>query len=153
MSESVEIREAPVSMEVEPVRPATRLNWLAWSGLFFAFVQSVCSAFIALSSIRLLIGLAAFSSAVGLLKFADRIHISVIRVPMMAIALVGATVNLAGLWQLWRLRQRSASAWRLKAVPAKKRNSERLQLVLSLLTLALLVAEYFAHWKLKGSGL
>jgi hypothetical protein len=69
---------------------------------------------------------------------------------MMLIALVGSVVNLLALWQVWRLRRRSASSWRQKPVPAKQRRSERLQLAFSLITLFLLAAEYWAHLKLFG---
>ncbi|HEY2456265.1 MAG TPA: hypothetical protein VGI13_03100 [Candidatus Acidoferrum sp.] len=130
--------------------PTSRLKWLNWSSLFLAFIQSVCSALIALSSIRIFIGAAAFASAVGMVKFVDKLHIPAIRIPMMLIALVGSVVNLLALWQVWRLRRRSASSWRQKPVPAKQRRSERLQLAFSLITLFLLAAEYWAHLKLFG---
>jgi hypothetical protein len=133
--------------------PKTRffnLKFLNWSSVAFAFLQSVCSAFIALSSIRLFLGAAAFASALGVLKLADKIHIDVIRIPMMLFALVGSVLNLLVLWQVWRLRGRSASAWRQKPVSSQKRRSELLQLTLSLVTLLLLAVEYWAHWKLFG---
>jgi heme/copper-type cytochrome/quinol oxidase subunit 2 len=130
--------------------PTSGLKWLNWSSLLLAFIQSVCSAFIALSSIRLFIGAAAFASALGVVKFADKLHIAAIRIPMMLIALVGSVVNLLALWQVWRLRRRSASAWRQKAIPAKQKRSERLQFAFSVITLVLLAVEYWAHWKLFG---
>jgi len=68
----------------------------------------------------------------------------------MLFALVGSVVNLLVLCQVWRLRSRSASAWRQKPVSPKKRRAEILQLLLSLVTLFLLGAEYWAHWKLFG---
>jgi heme/copper-type cytochrome/quinol oxidase subunit 2 len=115
-----------------------------------AFIQSVCSAFIALSSIRLLIGAAAFASAIGVVKIADKLHIDAIRIPMMVIALVGSVVNLLALWQVWRLRRRSASAWRQTSVSPKQKRSERVQFSLSVVTLFLLAAEFWAHWSLFG---
>jgi hypothetical protein len=86
------------------------------------------------------------------LKVADRLHVDAIRVPMMVLALVGSVVNLVALWQVWRLRKRGASAWRMKEVPAKKKRAERIQFVLAVLTLVLLVVEEVAHWSLKGRG-
>lgn len=130
----------------------TNLKLLNWSAVLFAFLQSVCSALIALSSIRLFIGAAAFASALGVVKLAGKMHIAAIRIPMELIALVGSLLNLFVLWQVWRLRRRSASAWRQKPVSPQKRRSEILQLVLSLVTLFLLAAEYWAHWKLFGKG-
>ena len=125
-----------------------RSNWIGWSSFFFAVVQSVCSAFVALSGLRILIGAAAFGSALGLLKIADKFHINAIRIPMMIFALLGAVFNLVALWQVRRLRARSASAWRQKSLSNRKRNSETLQLILSVLTLLLLAVEYYYHIKL-----
>jgi len=114
-----------------------------------AFVQSVCAAFVALSGLRLLIGAAAFATATGILGFADQhFHIAAIRIPMVLLALVGALFNMVALWQVRRLRGRSASAWRQKPIPGSKLNSERLQLALSLLTFVLLAVEEWYHVKL-----
>jgi O-antigen/teichoic acid export membrane protein len=78
--------------------------------------------------------------------------VDAIRVPMMVLALVGSLVNLLALWQVWRLRKREASAWRMQEVSKKKRRSERIQFGLAVLTLVLLVVEEVAHWSLKGRG-
>jgi heme/copper-type cytochrome/quinol oxidase subunit 2 len=153
-----EVIDKPESAEVAEgsrtprFRDTSRLSWMGWSGFFLAVVQSVCSAFIALSGVRLLVGAVAFASALGVLKVADRLHVDAIRVPMMVLALVGSVVNLVALWQVWRLRKRGASAWRMKEVPAKKRRAERIQFVLAVLTIVLLVVEEVAHWKLQGRG-
>jgi hypothetical protein len=121
----------------------TRL--INWSSFFFALLQSVCSAFIALNGVRLLIGVGAFAAASGALKLADRMHVDAIRIPMMLLALTGSVLNLVVLWQVWRLRIRPASAWRQKPVSRKKIASEWLQFTLSILTLLLLSAEFIAH--------
>jgi hypothetical protein len=116
-----------------------------WSALFFALLQSVCSAFIALGSVRLLIGIGAFAAASSVLKLADRMHIDAIRIPMMLFALAGSVLNLIILWQVRRLRRRSASAWRQQPMSKKKIASEWLQFTLSVLTLLFLAAEFAAH--------
>jgi hypothetical protein len=138
--------------EPQPISPdsprASRFDWLNWSGLLFAFLQSVCSAFVALHGIRLLVGIGAVVLASSAFHFAERLHVNVIRVPMMLLALVGALLNLAALWQVRRLRRRSASAWRQQPLTPSQSRSESLQLVLSLLTLFLLLAESAAHYKL-----
>ncbi len=136
---------AAVSTERNGTQTSIKTKWIGWSSFFFAVVQSVCSAFVALSSVRLLIGAAAFGSALGLLKIADKIHFKAIRIPMMLVALVGSLINLVAIWQVRRLRGRSASAWRQKTLTGKKLNAERLQLALSILTLVLLVFEYYSH--------
>ena len=124
------------------------VNWTIFS---FALLQSVCSAFIALSGIRLLIGVGAFAAATGVLKLADRMHIDAIRIPMMLLALAGSAINLLALWRVWSLRRRPASAWRQQPVSARKRTSEFLQFSLSVLTLLLLAAELYAHHRLFGN--
>jgi hypothetical protein len=132
-------------------RPASRFAWLNWSGLFLAFIQSVCSAFIALHGIRLLVGIGAVVLASSAWKVAEHLHVNAIRIPMVLVALIGALLNLAALWQVRRLRARSASAWRQKQITPSKRRSESLQLFLSVLTLVLLLAEEIAHYKLNGN--
>jgi hypothetical protein len=152
MEKTEESAEVVKDSRTPRFRDTSRLRWMGWSGFFLAVVQSVCSAFIALSGVRLLVGAVAFASAVGVLKVMDRLHVDAIRVPMMVLALVGSVVNLAALWQAWRLRKRSASAWRMQPVPAKKRRAERIQFALAVLTIVLLVVEEVAHWKLQGRG-
>lgn len=121
---------------------------VTWSSLFFAVLQSVCSAFIALSGVRLLIGIGAFAAASGVLRFADRMHVDAIRIPMMLFALIGSVLNLVALWRVWSLRRRSASAWRQQPVPKQKKRSEFLQFTISVLTLVLLAVEVAAHYSL-----
>lgn len=132
--------------ETQAAQTVSRFKWIGWSSLFLALVQSVCTIFVALSGLRLLIGAAAFGAAAGVMKFADqRIHIDPVRIPMVVFALVGAVFNLAALWQVRRLRGRAASAWRQKTVSRSKFASEKVQLALSVLTLILLAVESFYH--------
>lgn len=125
-------------------------SFISWSSVLFAVLQSVCSAFIALSGVRLLIGVGAFAAASGVLRLADRIHVDAIRIPMMLLALGGSLLNLFALWRVQSLRQRPASAWRQVPVSAQKKRSESIQLALSVVTLLLLVAEVVAHHRLFG---
>jgi hypothetical protein len=131
--------------------PPSRFPILNWSGFFLAFIQSVCSAFIALHGIRFLVGIGAVVLASSTWALAERLHMDAIRIPMMLTAFVAAIINLIALWQVRRLRNRSASAWRQQAPTATRKRSEMLQFVLSVLTIALLVAEWAAHFKLKGT--
>jgi hypothetical protein len=130
---------------------ALRFRWLNWSGFVLAFLQSVCSAFLALHGLRFLIGIGAVILASSAWHLAEQLHINAIRVPMMLIALVAAILNLAALWQVRRLRTRPASAWRQQPLTPAKRRSESIQLILSLATLVLLALEWIAHFKLKGT--
>lgn len=144
-----------IKAAADPARPDPSLSaapslpvspkLINFSALFFAVLQSVCSAFIALNGVRLLIGVGAFAAASGALKLADRMHVAAIRIPMMLLALGGSVLNLVVLWQIWRLRRRPASAWRQQPVSKQKRMSEWLQFTLSVLTLFLLATEFVAH--------
>jgi hypothetical protein len=144
------IKEAPEPSQPDPSASSTPAlpvspKLINWSAFFFAVLQSVCSAFIALNGVRLLIGVGAFAAASGALKLADRMHVAAIRIPMMLFALAGSVLNLVVIWQIWRLRSRPASAWRQQSVSKQKKVSEWLQFTLSLLTLFLLAAEFVAH--------
>ncbi len=118
---------------------------LNWSSIVFAVLQSVCSAVIAISGVRVAIGLGALAAAAGVDAPARGFHQDAIRIPMMAFALAGSLLNLFVLWRVRKLRNRPAAQWRQKPLSAKKKNSERLQYALSILTLILLAAEWFAH--------
>lgn len=144
------IKESPDLSQTDPAELApgvlpAKAKLINWSALLFAVLQSVCSVFIALNGVRLLIGVGAFAAASSILKLADRMHVDGIRVPMMLLALAGSLLNLAVLWQVWRLRRRPASAWRQQPVSKQKKASEWFQFTLSLLTLFLLAAEFVAH--------
>ncbi len=121
-------------------------SWiLTWSSLVFAFLQSVCTAVFAISGIRVLIGLSALAAAAGIHAPAKGFHADIIRIPMMALALVGALINLYVIWRVRRLRLRPSSQWRQKPVPAAKLRSENLQIAMAALTLLLLAAEWITH--------
>src|SRR5216683_1665219 len=118
---------------------------LNWSSIAFAILQSACTAVIAISGLRVAIGLSALAAAAGIHAPAHGFHQDAIRIPMMALALAGALLNLFVLWRVRKLRNRPAAQWRQKPLSAKKKYSERLQYALSILTLILLAAEWFTH--------
>jgi hypothetical protein len=64
---------------------------------------------------------------------------------MLAIAVVGALVNLAVLFWIRRLRARPEAQWRRREITKKERRSERLQVAMSLVTLALVSLEVWSH--------
>jgi hypothetical protein len=125
--------------------PSPRFRWLNWSAILFAILQSACTAVIAISGIRVAIGLSALAAAAGIHAPAKGFHQDAIRIPMMLLALAGSLVNLFVIWKIRNLRKRPASQWRQKPVPASKRRAENLQMALSVLTLALLAAEWITH--------
>jgi hypothetical protein len=121
------------------------MRLMNWSSLVFALLQSACSAVIAISGIRVVIGLGALAAAAGVDTPARGFHSDAIRIPMMLLALAGACINLYVIGRIRRLRARPASQWRQDEVPPNKLRSERLQLALAVLTLLLLLAEAVTH--------
>lgn len=121
------------------------MSFVNWSSLIFSILQSACTAVIAISGLRVAIGLSALAAAAGIHAPARGFHQDAIRIPMMALAFLGAVVNLYVIWKIRRLRSRPAAQWRVQPVSKKKLNSERLQIALSILTLLLLAAEWITH--------
>ncbi len=118
---------------------------LNWSGIVFTVLQSACTAVIAISGVRVAIGLSALAAAAGIHARAHGFHQDAIRIPMMTLAFLGAVLNLYVIGKVRRLRSRPASQWRQQPVMKKKLNSERFQIGLSVLTLLLLAAEWITH--------
>ena len=121
------------------------LRYVGISAFLFALLQSLCPAIIALSAVRLAIGVGAVAFAAGTVSLLHVYHGDAIRLPMMALALAGAVLNLFVIWQLRRLRRRPAAQWRLAPVTKKKLRSERVQIILSVLTFVFLATEWFTH--------
>lgn len=118
---------------------------VGFTSLLFILLQSACTAVMAISGVRLLIGIGALAAAAGLNRPATGFHSDLIRIPMMFIAIVGSIVNLYVIWRVRSLRARSASKWRMQPVSAKKIKAERLQILLAIITLILVTAEYVTH--------
>ncbi|WP_158944567.1 hypothetical protein [Granulicella sp. S190] len=147
MSAPVKLGESDgVLSRVLPSETGKTQGVIAWSSLVFAVLQSVCSFFVALDGLRLLIGVGALASVVGAGEQWDRLHTDWIRVPMVVLALVGALLNLTVLLHVRHLRSRPAAQWRQKLLTPRKKRMERVQFVLSLATLALVAVEQISHW-------
>ncbi len=116
-----------------------------WSSIIFAVLQSACTAVIAISGLRLAIGLSALAAAAGIHAPAHGFHQNAIRIPMMALAFLGAIINLFVIWKVRTLRSKPASQWRQQPVTKKKLKSERFQIALAVLTLLFLAAEWITH--------
>jgi hypothetical protein len=131
-------------------RLEARSNAFAWSALAFAFLQSVCTAVIATSGMRFAIGLAAFITSIATSAPAQGLHRDLIRLPMLIFAMASAGINLGVLWQVRRLRRRPSAQWRLRPLSPHKKRMEQWQLIISLLTVLLVVAELIAHKTIHG---
>ena len=134
---------APASAE----EPVGRRAWLvSMTSLVFIVLQSACTAVIAISGIRVAIGLSGLAAATfGIHAPAHGFHRDAIRIPMMILALAGSLINLYVIWRIRMLRARPSSQWRVQAVSGKQRRSELFQIALSVIALVLLAAEWITH--------
>lgn len=120
--------------------------WLvSVTSLFFVVLQSACTSVMAISGVRLLIGLGALAAASGLGRPAAGFHQDAIRIPMLLVAVLGSAINLYVIWRIRSLRNRPASQWRTQPPTPKQLRSERVQIGLAVVTLALVLVEWLTH--------
>ena len=115
------------------------------TSFFFILLQSACTAVMAISGVRVIIGLGALAAAAGLNRPATGFHADAIRIPMMVIAVVGSFVNLYVIWRIRSLRARPSAQWRTAPATTKQKRAEIFQIALAIVTLALVVAEWVTH--------
>lgn len=127
--------------------PMSVRRWMvSLTSFFFIVLQSACSIVMAISGVRVLIGVGALAAVtVGAQAPAAGFHRDAIRIPMMIFAVVGSCVNLYVIWRIRSLRKRPASQWRQQPVPRKRIWGENAQIALAILTLVLVAAEFFSH--------
>ena len=128
-------------------------SWIiGFVSLLFILLQSACTAVMAVSGLRLLIGVGSLAAASGLKIFAGVFHGDAVRIPMMVVAVSGSVINLYVIWRIRSLRGRSSSRWRVRMATQKEKRAESIQIVLACLTLLLVAVEWFAHIHLHGSA-
>lgn len=110
-----------------------------------AALQSVCTAVLTISGIRLAIGLTAFALSGSVFAPVLWFHQDAIRIPMLLLATVGAVVDLAVIAWIRHLRQRPSGEWRKREKSGGEKRSERLQIALAVLTLVLVAMETWTH--------
>lgn len=146
-----------MSQDVEHLSPVTGTaqgtsNWaMRWLPLAATSLQVVpCFFFLSLSGLRTAFGaVALFSAAIaGPFEF---FHQDKLRVPFFLIAGGLSLLNLYLYTHAKRLRARPASQWRMQPLSSKERSVQRIQLVSSLLTLAMIAGDVLNH-KLHGLG-
>ena len=139
----------PISPSDQPKRVA---SWLvSLTSIVFIVLQSACTFVMAVSGVRVIIGLSALAAAAGLHRPAWGFHRDAVRIPMMIVALLGSLINLYVLWRVRSLRARSSSQWRIAPITTKQKWSERLQITLAIITLILVAAEYTTHLIIHGA--
>ena len=144
MPKSATQNSIPLSQRLTEDTRSTR-NVIAWSSLVFAVLQSICTFFAALDGLRVGIGLSSLVMAAGTAAAIDRFHVDWLRIPMISLALLGSVLNLVVLWQIRRLRQHPAARWRQAPSNPGRLRRERMQFVLSIVTLVLLSLEERQH--------
>jgi hypothetical protein len=129
-----------------------RIRAVGGASFLLALLQSLCTAVFAVSGVRLAIGLTALAAVSGIYAPARGFHQDAIRIPMLILATVGAVVNLAIIAWIRHLRANPAAQWRRSEPTAKQRRSERLQIVLAIVTLILVGLETWTHPKIHRAG-
>jgi hypothetical protein len=143
-------QETPIN--APQMKDAKGSSWIiGFTSLFFILLQSACAVFVALSGLRLLIGLGSLAAATVGLRFLASIHGEAIRIPMEILAVAGSAVNLYAIWRIRSLRARPSSQWRVGSVSAEKKRAETIQIALAVLTLVLVAVEWGIHIHLHGS--
>lgn len=129
-------------------------RWSAVSGasLVVAAAQSLCTAVLTISGIRVAIGLSALAAASGIYAPATGFHQDAIRIPMLIVATVGAVVNLAVLAWIRHLRNRPSAQWRRRERSTQEKRSEKLQVAVAILTLVLVGLETWTHPMVHRTG-
>jgi hypothetical protein len=137
----------PQSELKEAVGTTIAQRWaVSLTSLFFILLQSVCSLLMAVSGVRVLIGLGALAAVTaGANAPSTGLHRDQIRIPMMILAVVGSLINLYVIWRIRSLRSRKSSQWRQQPISRKRIWGEKAQIALAILTLILVAAEFFAH--------
>jgi hypothetical protein len=144
--------EREVQVTASGAEAATGRSWIiGLTSLLFILLQSACTAVMAISGLRLLIGVGSLAFAVSGANILASIHGNAIRVPMELLAVGGSAINLYVIWRIRSLRARPSSKWRVEPVPSAKKRAESIQIALAILTLLLVAAEWTIHIILHGS--
>ena len=116
------------------------------TSLSFIILQSVCTLVIALSGVRMIIGLGALAAvAAGAKAPAIGFHQGGVRIPMLVFAVLGSCINLYLIWRIRSLRKRPSSQWRQQPITRRRLWGERVQITLAFITLSLVLAEFLGH--------
>ena len=122
---------------------------VAGSSLLFSVLQSICTAVVALNSVRLAIGIGSLAMTTGLGAALEHFHqITWLRVTLLVGALCGSFLTLGIVLRTVRLRNRPAARWRLRPLSSKQKRMELVQISLSVVTLLLVVVEEYLHFRL-----
>ncbi len=114
------------------------------ASLALAAMQAICVAAVALSGVRVVLGMTSLLAA-GAVGPARGFHRDSLRIPVLAVAGLMAAINLLLLWNERRIRNNPAAQWRLLPSTSRHRREEWLQLATSIATLLLILGEAITH--------
>jgi len=117
---------------------------IGWASLALAAVQAICVAAVALSCVRVLLGMTSLLAA-GAAGPAQGFHRNALRLPVLWIAGILAVLNLLLLWNEDRIRRSPSAQWRLQPLTSRQRRSRWMQLGTSVASLVLILAEVVSH--------
>ena len=121
------------------------VKFLTASSLVLALMQSICTAVLTISGLRLAIGLTALALAGSVAAPIRWFRQDAIRIPMLVLATVGAVADLLILAWMRHLRRQPAAQWRRREQSSKEKRSQRLQVAVAILTLLLVGLETWTH--------
>lgn len=117
---------------------------IGWASLALAAVQAICAAAVALSGVRVLLGMTSLLAA-GAMGPAQGFHRDALRIPILWIAGILAALNLLLLWNENRIRRNPSAQWRIQPLTSRERRRRWIQLSTSVATLVLILAEVVTH--------
>lgn len=129
-----------------------RIRAVGGASFVLALLQSLCTAVLTISGVRVAIGLTALAAASGVYAPATGWHQDAIRIPMLWLATTGACANLGVIAWMRHLRARPAAQWRRVEQSARQKRSEGLQIVLAFVTLILVGLEVWTHPMVHRTG-
>ena len=142
-TETQELEQRPVTN-----KPSFRFwktqRFITVGSLGLAIIQGVCATAVFVSGISTVLGLSTLVAATAAGP-ATGLHANRFRIPMLALAGLGAVVNLVLLWNTERMRRNPAARWRMRPLTRKERWEKRIQFAASILTLLLIAGELLAH--------
>lgn len=143
-TEARELEQHPISKKSSFRFLAAAPRFLAVGSLGLAIIQGVCAAAVFLSGIGTALGFSSLIAATAAGP-ATGFHANRFRIPMLAIAALGAVVNLVLLWNAERMRRNPSARWRMRPLTRKERWEKSIQLGASVLTLLVIAGELLAH--------
>ncbi len=117
--------------------------------LLLSVVEAICVFYISFAKL----GITAAALSLSTSSVVAFIHQDMFRLPLLGVALAAALMNLYLLWHARRLRNSPGAAWRRRPLSRAQRTRTAMVIALSILTVALSVAEVLIHRTLHHTAL